>query len=170
MCNFSEGAGFYIVIILCVLVIIGYVGLLLVGAQSAVAVNKISTGNTKYNPTIKTNNLNPKIQGEDGWTCSCGKSNLEDSIFCARCGNKKPENVVDADSIGSWVCSCKNVMSNDNLFWSKCGSRKPEKDNMVIQEEIEQEEQQDSGWVCSCGNILNENALFCNKCGSRRPE
>lgn len=50
-----------------------------------------------------------------GWTCLCGGHMTEDSRFCSKCGNKKPDNI-------KWLCTCDNEM--EDLFCSKCGNKK----------------------------------------------
>ncbi|NLC42955.1 MAG: virion core protein [Clostridiales bacterium] len=76
------------------------------------------------------------------WTCDCGNKMQEDSKFCSKCGNKKPES-------NSWDCSCGK--SAEGKFCSNCGSRKPD----------------DGKWACSkCGNESEGN--FCSKCGSKK--
>ncbi|HKM32812.1 MAG TPA: SPFH domain-containing protein [Oscillospiraceae bacterium] len=56
-----------------------------------------------------------------GWDCSsCGKNMPNEAVFCAECGNKKPEPA----SSDKWECSCGNI-TEDN-FCSKCGNKRAE--------------------------------------------
>lgn len=87
----------------------------------------------------------------DGWTCSCGKTNASDSMFCSGCGSKKPE-----PKVTGWTCSCGKTNLEDSVFCSGCGSRKPS-------------DTPDTGWDCSCGNHVVD-GMFCSKCGSRKPD
>lgn len=86
-----------------------------------------------------------------GWTCSCGKTNSDDSMFCSGCGSKKPQ----PQSANGWTCSCGKVNLNDSMFCSGCGSKKPS-------------DTPDAGWDCTCGNHVVD-GMFCSKCGSRKP-
>lgn len=53
-----------------------------------------------------------------GWTCTCGKKNSENYLFCPECGAKKPQK-------DSWICpKCK--AENTSLFCPHCGTKKPE--------------------------------------------
>lgn len=87
----------------------------------------------------------------EGWTCSCGKTNTNDSMFCSGCGSKKPEPKVEG-----WTCSCGKTNPEDSVFCPGCGSRKPEATS-------------DAGWTCSCGNHVVD-GIFCSKCGTKKPE
>lgn len=85
-----------------------------------------------------------------GWTCSCGKMNPSDSMFCSGCGSKKPQ------PNNTWTCTCGKSNLDESMFCSACGSRKPS-------------DTPSAGWNCSCGNHVTD-GMFCSKCGSKKPD
>lgn len=87
----------------------------------------------------------------EGWTCSCGKVNESDSMFCSGCGSKKPE----PKPVSGWTCSCGKTNPEDSVFCPGCGSKKPSNTP-------------DAGWNCTCGNHVVD-GMFCSKCGSKKP-
>ena len=87
----------------------------------------------------------------EGWTCSCGKVNGSDSMFCSGCGSKKPE----PKPASGWTCSCGKTNPEDSVFCPGCGSKKPS-------------DTPDAGWDCTCGNHVVD-GMFCSKCGNKKP-
>jgi len=51
--------------------------------------------------------------------CECGNIFMPDSIFCRKCGKKRPQ--VEA-------CACGNIFMADAIFCRKCGTRRQSKD------------------------------------------
>lgn len=84
-----------------------------------------------------------------GWTCQCGNIMSPDSLFCSKCGNKKPA-AHDKTRLNDWFCSCGRHVF-EGIFCPNCGTKKPG----------------DSKWVCSCGHISED--LYCSQCGSKKP-
>ena len=129
MCRFSTSVGYSVIIVLCILSMIGYV-LLLLGVGS----DPVSNGGGMINGNAFTGvpggGYTPPSNVTSGWTCTCGKTNSTESMFCARCGSKKPEEVQSADGgqvpVGQWTCTCGNVLNASDMFCGKCGNRKPE--------------------------------------------
>lgn len=93
----------------------------------------------------------PTPSVSEGWTCSCGKVNPDDSAFCSGCGSKKPE----PKPANGWTCSCGRTNPDDSVFCPSCGNRKPT-------------ETPDEGWDCACGNHVVD-GMFCPKCGNKKP-
>lgn len=91
---------------------------------------------------------NPPAAG--GWVCSCGNVMPADSVFCSKCGLKKPvnENKLQGDA---WKCSCGRIVT-EGKFCPNCGSKRPD----------------DKKWTCVCGNVTED--MFCSKCGMKRPD
>ena len=87
-------------------------------------------------------------QGNTGWTCSCGKTNIQ-SRFCPECGNRKPE-TAKTDSWDCAICGTKSITSR---FCPNCGAKRPEAA---------------SGWACpECGN-KDIQSNFCPNCGHKK--
>jgi hypothetical protein len=61
--------------------------------------------------------VNVNVQGQDKWTCSCGKTGIT-SNFCPDCGAKKLAPPAE------WNCSCgaKGIKSK---FCPECGAKRP---------------------------------------------
>lgn len=59
----------------------------------------------------------PPATSLTGWTCPCGNKMSADSLFCSKCGKKRPED-------HKWVCTCGH--ETEDLFCSKCGNKRPE--------------------------------------------
>ncbi len=59
----------------------------------------------------------PQAPAADGWKCACGETNTTN--FCAKCGAKKPDPVVEE----GWTCTCGAV--NKGKFCPDCGAKKP---------------------------------------------
>lgn len=97
------------------------------------------------NPIISdVSSVGKQIRAADGWTCTCGQTNIT-SKFCPECGAAKPLPVV------GWNCGCgqRNITSK---FCPECGAKKPEMSSM---------------WNCSCG-CRGITSKFCPECGQER--
>lgn len=65
------------------------------------------------------------------WKCDCGSVNTTSSVFCPRCGKRRPAEVTPLDfktDIADrivWICTCGNTNPKKNVFCSRCGARQP---------------------------------------------
>ncbi len=139
---FSVSAPYYVVIVLAIICIVGYIALFMgIGESPApngpaaappgpggFAGNNPAAGMTPA-PGMQPAGGAGTTQQAPGWTCTCGKNNSPDNLFCARCGNKRPETAQSADpaaAAGTWTCTCGRTNQDSDLFCAKCGSKKPE--------------------------------------------
>ena len=65
------------------------------------------------------------------WKCDCGSVNTTASMFCPKCGKRRPAEVTPLDfktDIADrivWICTCGNTNPKKNVFCSRCGARQP---------------------------------------------
>ena len=136
---FSVSAPYYVVIVLCIICVVGYVALFMgIGAAPALSGQTVPpgapgafAGNNPAGGGMATGVPAGQVAGAvPGWLCSCGKNNSPDNLFCARCGSRRPEAVQSADpaagAAGTWTCTCGRTNQDSDLFCAKCGTKKPE--------------------------------------------
>ena len=84
------------------------------------------------------------------WKCDCGRENADDFLFCATCGEPKP----DAEDLENyWRCSCGCLNDSSYLYCRKCGRDRPK----------------DIPWKCSCGMTNKGSDTYCLRCGKKKP-
>ena len=83
--------------------------------------------------------------GNDGWTCSCGKTNIS-SKFCPDCGSAMPVKAA------GWDCVCGKT-GITSAFCPECGAKKPE----------------NTTWDCPCGKT-GITSKFCPDCGNKKED
>ncbi len=86
-CDVSASVIWYVAMILCVVVIAGYLVLMLAfKGEVQLAFQDIGRGYDYILP----DSPNPQ-EAAGGWTCSCGNVLRSTDLFCGKCGNRKPE-------------------------------------------------------------------------------
>eukprot|EP00927_Polykrikos_kofoidii_P007134 TRINITY_DN12901_c2_g1_i9.p1 TRINITY_DN12901_c2_g1~~TRINITY_DN12901_c2_g1_i9.p1 ORF type:complete len:655 (-),score=158.19 TRINITY_DN12901_c2_g1_i9:1429-3393(-) len=63
--------------------------------------------------------------------CSCGNVFMDDSVFCRKCGERRPQ-----------VCTCGNVFASDSNFCRKCGASRPQESQSQQRQDFHQLHQQ----------------------------
>ena len=92
--------------------------------------------------------------------CSCGNHFLTDSLFCRKCGTRRPG--LKSETVPKLTCKsttekcgCGNIYRGDSKFCRRCGHKRP-----LLPPTRE---------TCNCGNLFMTDSLFCRKCGQKRP-
>ena len=82
----------------------------------------------RYDEELKI--LRPAPPAGQAQCPGCGTAYIPgEMLFCAKCGNKLPEKISDADALGSVpmqqsVCpSCNAVLIPDSVFCASCGNK-----------------------------------------------
>lgn len=83
------------------------------------------------------------------WICSCGCRNGEENLFCAECGQKRPE---------SSKCKCGAILIPGTKFCGVCGRPVEEVAPLTPPPEAEKH-------CAHCGAVLVPEARFCKECG-----